>query len=324
MHHVIMRQKTRDIVTRIIPVFLVFLSMALLGQSAETRARFQGTAPNPPPLAPNPLRQQLRGLPLPPPPPPMTPEKAAALPPMPEFSPALSLSAEWATRYMRDGWCRNDQPVGILQAEFSEGVGYVGVRGVYDFTDAADRQWKFQEAWFYAGVSTDFTDAGDFGPVSVDLSWTHNVMPGNSGENHGEIGLGFYLNEMYAGEKWTMTSGLQFDYDYDRHAVNARLHLRGDWLLNDDGTLRWNASAALYWGDTRKLRLLTDERRHEHGFYASVWRTGLEWDFAPGWTLSPEVSLSYVPERPVRRIAEDDRFHHPAVAWGGIRLTCRL
>ena len=73
MHHVIMRQKTRDIVTRIIPVFLVFLSMALLGQSAETRARFQGTAPNPPPFAPNPLRQQLRGLPLPPPP--MTPER---------------------------------------------------------------------------------------------------------------------------------------------------------------------------------------------------------------------------------------------------------
>ncbi len=222
---------------------------------------------------------------------------------------------------MRNGWCRNDKPVGIIQAEFHESVGYAGFRGIYDFTDTVGREWKFQEAWFYAGAAADFADAGDFGLLTVDLSWCHNVQPGHSGENHGEISLGFFLGQMYQSETSNLSSGLQFDYDYDRHAVNAHLHLRYDRILNQRGTLRYNLAGILYWGDTKQMQLLTDHQRDEHGFYSAVCKTGIEWDFAQNWTLAPELSFAFVPERPTRRIAEDAPYHHPALLWGGVRLT---
>jgi hypothetical protein len=153
------------------------------------------------------------------------------------------------------------------------------------------------------------------------LSWCHNTQPGHSGENHGEISLGFFLEQMYQSETSNLTSALQFDYDYDRHAVNAHLHLRYDRILNQRGTLRWNLGGAIYWGDTKKLQLLTEQHRGEHGFYSTIAKTGLEWDFAEKWTLAPELSFAYVPERPTRRISETTPYHHPSVVWGALRIT---
>lgn len=317
-------------------LILPVLSCSLSAQSAETRARLQGQPPvlRPPLYLQRPapaaseteqpyfireLEKKRRAAasaassPETPPP----PAPPAVIP----FEPSLALSAEWSSRYMKYGWCRNDRPVGILQAEFSESVGYVGVRGVYDFTDTVNRQWQFQEAWFYAGASADFVNAGEWGPVTVELSWTHNTMPGNSGENHGEIGLGFYLNQMYVSEQCRLSSGLQIDYDYDRSAANIRFNLAWEQCLNREGTLFWRSDAALYWGDTSKIYLLTEKCRREHGFYATVWRTALEWHFREGWRLSPEISFAYVPERPLRQAAGESAWHHPSTLWGGIRIV---
>jgi len=283
-------------------LFCLALCANAAAQSAETRAQFY----NQPPPQPTPEAKFQRLLELPP------------------FHPEFALDLGWHSRNIREGWTRCDGPTGTLQAEFAEGGAYLGVWAAYDFTDRANRQWRFQENRFYTGFAMDFINAGDFGPVTIDLSWTYNHYLDHTADDAGELGLAFALNQLYQKDRWLAAISLGLNHNYDDEETWLDLAGRLTCLIDPAGRKSIVTTLHLYWGDTAKLQAVTDRRVNGNAFYATVLQTEFEWHLTEHLTLSPYLALSCAPDRRARHAAQAAPMHSAAILWTGLRLACQF
>lgn len=238
----------------------------------------------------------------------------------PEFNAALTLSS----RYMRDGWCRNSDSVALGQAELTESGLYLGTRSTFDFTNKAHRRNRFQDARFYMGFGMPFTNTGCMGPVVVDICWTYNLYPDHAKENSGELSLAFQLNEIWQKGRWAQSGDLTFSHNYDKNETYAVLGTTLYFVLREDGSLQLENSALLYWGDTRKLRRLTDSQCDGNAFYTAAYQCSLPWHFKENWTLTPFVEVDIHPDGRARKAAKADDFNSTANFLAGLRLSCHF
>ncbi len=276
--------------------YLTICVILAYGQSAETRAKFYGEEPPPPP------------------------DKFQKLMELPPFSPDFAVDAGWHSRNMREGWTRCDGPIGTIQAEFAESGAYLGVWGAYDFTDRVNRKWRFQDTRFYAGFAMDFINAGDYGPVTVDLSWTYNHYLDHSTDDAGEIGLTLSLNQLYQKERWHAATSLGVNHNYDDEETWLDLAGRLTCLLDESGRKSIVTTLHLYWGDTAKLQHLTDRRVDGNAFYAVVLQTEFDWYLTEHLHLSPYLALAGAPDRRARHAAKENPMDAAAILWAGLRI----
>ena len=282
----------------------LFLALAFatnaFSQSAETRAQFYGQEPTPPP----------------------TPAEARAkhLWELPPFDPDFAVDLGWHSRNMREGWTRCDGPTGTIQAEFAESGAYFGAWGAYNFTDRVNRQWRFQDTRFYAGFAMDFLNAGDFGPVTIDLSWTYNHYLDHQTDDAGELGITFAFNQLYQKDRWLATASLGLNHNYDDEETWFDLAGRLTCLLDESGRTSIVTTFHLYWGDTAKLQDITNQRVNGNAFYAVVLQTEFDWHLTDHLSLSPYLALSSAPDRRARHAAKDAPMNSSALLWAGIRL----
>ena len=279
--------------------FLVLLLSLVLAatafaQSAETRAKFYGQEP--------------------------PPAESPRVPALPPFSPDFGLDLGWHSRSMREGWTRCDGPVGTLQAEFSESGAYLGFWGAYDFTDRVNRKWRFQDTRFYAGFGMDFVNAGSFGPVTLDLSWTYNHYLDHTTDDNGEIGLTVALNQLFQQGRWLGALSLGVNHNYDDEETWMDLAGRVTCLLDESGRKSIITTLHLYWGDTAKLQDITERRVNGNAFYAVVLQTEFNWHLTEHLYLAPYLALSCAPDRRARRAAREMPMDSVAVLWAGLRV----
>lgn len=320
---------------KLILSFFLIAAAALTAQSPATRKLFTEqqqknlAAPAP---AVNPLLQPMPALPRTPAAPANAPARRGALPeaqlltvaeafPELEFAPDFNTALDWSSRHMREGWARNDRPVGIGQAELSERGGYLGVFAVYDFNDRLNRKWRFEESRFYAGISGDYAGEGSHGPLSFDFSWAYLYYPKRTRSNSAEISADLAMHEFYKGDDWFFGLGVTLIHDYELEESTIAPYLEFSQRLNASGTLNWDAVATLYWGDTKKVKNITDGGCGSSAFYASTLKVSLHWEFAQGWRLSPYAAISAYPDRRARNAAKVSEMNCEAVFWGGLRLT---
>jgi len=237
-----------------------------------------------------------------------------------KFEPEFNASLGYSTRYMRDGWCRNDRPVGIGQIEMSEGIGYMGVIGVYDFSDAVGRKWRFQESRIYVGAAREYGNAGCLGPVTVDLNWTYNFYPGHSRENSGELSLSYHLNSIVHGKQWNLASVLTLTRDYDHKSTIISPEICWSWQMDEKGKYLLDTSAQLYWGNHGLNYHQTRRECDAHGFYSMVLRSGFRWQFAEKWTLVPEIALAFIPEDNIRHDGRKLSMVQGATCWATLKI----
>ena len=276
----------------------IFLSLALgmmaFGQSAETRAQFYGQEP---------------------------PKPEVRIPELPAFSPDFGLNLAWHSRNMKEGWTRCDGPTGALQAEFSESGAYLGFWGAYDFTDRVNRKWRFQETRLYAGFAMNFINAGKFGPVTIDLSWTYNHYLDHSRDDAPELSLAFALDQLYHRGRWQAAASLTLNHNYDDEESWLDFATRLTCLLDEAGRKSIVTSFHLYWGDSRKVRTITSRQGIGNAFYAAVLQTEYEWYFTDHLALSPYIALASAPDRRARHAAKASPRDASATVWAGLRLT---
>ena len=280
-------------------LFAVALATTAFSQSAETRAQFYGQQPPTPTPAES---------------------KAKRLLELPPFDPDFAVDLGWHSRNMREGWTRCDGSTGTIQAEFSESGAYLGVWGAYDFTDHVNRKWRFQDTRFYVGFAMDFLNAGDFGPVTIDLSWTYSHYLDHSTDDGGEVGIAFALNQLYQKNRWLAAASLGLNHNYDDEETWLDLAGRLACLLDESGRKSIVTTLHLYWGDTAKVRDVTDRRVNGNAFYALVFQTEFEWRLTEHLTLSPYLALSCAPDHRARLAAKDAPMDSAAILWAGIRL----
>ena len=79
-----------------------------------------------------------------------------------------------------------------------------------------------------------------------------------------------------------------------------------------------------HWGDTGKLRRLTDRRCDGNAFHAAVLRTELSWRFHKHWEAVPYVAAAFHPDRRAREAARDSALDSAATLWGGLRVSCHF
>jgi hypothetical protein len=282
---------------------MVLAAVLLRGQSLETIMRFN--EPMQERSAPAPSAEVKREEPM-------------------AFAPEFSAGVEASGRYMYEGWARNDRPVGIVQAEFSESIGYLGFWGVYDFNDRLGRRWRFEEERFYAGVHCPLTQATAEKPVELDLNWTCLRYPRRSRLDSAELSLGLNAPEIYRGRDWRLGFGLALVHDYELETTAMVPHLEYEHFLNDGGTLSALLRGEMHWGDTGKVRRLTDGGCDGNAFHAAVLRAELSWRFHKNWEAVPYVATALHPDRRARQAARDSALDSEAVLWGGLRVSCHF
>ena len=240
------------------------------------------------------------------------------------FAPEFSAGVEAASRHLYEGWTRNDRPVGIVQAEFSESIGYAGFWGVYDFNDRLGRKWRFEEERFYAGVHCPLTQDASQTPVELDLSWTYLRYPRRTRLDSAELSAGLNAPEIYGGRGWRVGYGLALLHDYELETTALVQHLEYERFLNDSGTLSGLLRGELHWGDTGKARHLTDGGCDGNAFHAAVARAEISWRFHKNWEAVPYVAAAMHPDGRAREAARASALDSAAVVWGGIRLSCHF
>ena len=271
------------------------MGMALAwGQSAETRAKFYGQE---------------------------SPKPEIKLPELPPFSPDFGLNLAWHSRNMKEGWTRCDGPTGILQAEFAESGAYLGFWGAYDFTDRVNRKWRFQETRLYAGYAMNFINAGKFGPVTIDLSWTYNHYLDHSHDDAPELSLAFALNQLYHHGRWQAAASLALNHNYDDEETWLDFATRLTCVLDEEGRKNLVTSLHFYWGDSRKVRAIANRPGLGNAFYTSVLQTEFEWRFTEHLTLAPYLALATAPDQRARHAAQDSPMNANATLWAGLQLT---
>lgn len=276
----------------------MFVGGLAFGQSAETRAQFNGVpAPKLPTLEVRPVR-----------------------PFEPVFSTALSLNS----KYFRDGWCENSSPVAIGQFEVCESGLYLGTRSTFNFSDRAGRGRHFQDVRYYIGCGVPFVNTGHLGPVTVDVCWTYNLYPGKSNDNSGEIAISFQLDEIWQKGPWALTGALSLNHNYGKNECYAVTDATLHYCLRQDGSLMIDNTALLYWGDTRKLRRVTDGQCGGNAFHTAGFRCALPWSFRDDWHLTPFVEVDIHPDTRARKAAQRDSFNSAATVQAGLSLTCQF
>ncbi|MGN0866446.1 MAG: hypothetical protein ACI4SG_02050 [Oligosphaeraceae bacterium] len=310
---------------RLFLLVLVFLGMTagIFAQSPEVRRQVLGT---PPPAAPAPkavpslfplgMPQPLLTVPAPAP-------KAPAprvVPRTAPFLPSFSLGGTLASRYIREGWCRNSSPVAIFQGEIQESGLYLGLQEVYNFSDRAGRGRHFQDSRLYLGYAMSFGDTGFLGPVTVDVCWTYNAYPGHSRENSGSLALSLQLEEFWRGERLALTGALSLEHNYGKNQTFAVTEATLHCAIREDGALMWENSLALFWGDSRRMRALTQEDCGGNALYTLSLASSLPWEVGQ-WVIAPFLEADFHPDSRARKAAKRDDFNAAATVTAGLRVS---
>lgn len=291
--------------SRLFPAFLLlsFASLLCFAQSPEMRMQFYA---------------QERGEAVSP-----VPQARPVIPP-PRFEPTCSFGLGLSSRYVREGWCENSSMVSVMQAEVSESGLYMGVTGTYNFSGTAGRRRHFQDDRFYMGYALGFTNTGVMGPVVVDLCWTYNGYPGESEENSGSLSMSFLLNEIWQSGRFALTGAFTLEHNYGKNTTFALTDATLVYSVTEDGSWQWANSLMFYWGDTRKLRRMTDGMVGGNAFYTAAWRSSLTWNVNGTWSVEPFVQTDMHPDSRSRDAARDDAFNSAVTFLGGIRLNCHF
>lgn len=307
---------------------LLGLTVGLFAQSPETRRLFLGT---PAPAAPAPAALPILGLPqgktpallpsLAPAPAPAEQAPAPRLVPRTApFLPSLSLGGTLASRYIREGWCRNSSPVAILQGEVQESGLYLGLREVYNFSDRAGRGRHFQDSHLYLGYAMAFGDTGFLGPVTVDFCWTYNAYPGHSRENSGSLSLALQLEEFWRWERLALSGSLSLEHNYGKNETFAVAETTLHCALREDGALIWENSLGLFWGDSRRMRAMTQGDCGGNALYTLALTSSLPWQVGD-WVIAPFLEADFHPESRARKAAKRDDFNAAATVTAGLRVS---
>ncbi len=308
---------------------LLWGAAGTFAQSLETRRLFLGAPTSPAPAlksAPSLLPQGTVSprVPVPPRAPQETSPQPRLVPPPAPFLPSVSLGGTLASRYVREGWCRNSSPVAIFQGEIQESGLYLGLQEVYNFSNRAGRGRHFQDSRLYLGYAMPFGDTGFLGPVTVDLCWTYNAYPGHSRENAGSLSLSLQGEELWRGERLGLTGAFTLEHNYDKNETFAVTEATLHWALEEDGSLMWENSLALFWGDSRRMRAMTREECGGNALYALSLTSSLPWEVGKGWTIAPFLEADFHPDRRARRAAKEDDFNAAAIVAAGVRVSRRF
>lgn len=312
-------------------LFFLFLAVCCYHLSAQSRAdrqKFYQQSPQPAPapiMVPNPFMpggkaplqvptEPQRKLPALPPQPAMPPVDAP-------FEPDLNAAIEYSTRLMRDGWAHNSRPVGIGQLEFADAPGYMGVWGAYDFNDRLGRQWRFEEARFYGGITLPLQKFPFDIPAYADFSWSYLAYPGRHEQNSQEWSFSIFSDGIFQGESWKIGGRLTVIYDSELGEKAVSLATNYQRKITADGRLGWDLQWELHWGDNDRMTRLSNENCASNAFYATVVRAGLEWAITPQWILRPAVGISAGLDQRARHALKEDWLNSAAMVWGSLRLT---
>ncbi|MCQ2396643.1 MAG: hypothetical protein MJ106_02975 [Lentisphaeria bacterium] len=259
------------------------------GQSAATRAKFYGL-PEPAPV-------------------PQEPQ----LPPVKPFEPDFAVGISLDSKYFRDGWCRNSSPVAVGQFEICESGLYLGTKDVFDFSDKAGRGRHFQ-----------YANTGHMGPVNVDFCWTYNTYPGDSRENSGEISLALQLSEILKKGCFVLTGGVSLNHNYGKNETYAVADAVLHFSLLESGDLQFEHAFMLFWGDTWKVRRITNGECDGNAFYSAGCQCALPWNVNDALTITPFVEVDVHPDSRARKAAKNDAFNANANVQAGLKLTCHF
>lgn len=322
---------------RRIPVFLavalgfLFLSRGLWGQSPEARRYFLGGAsPSPSPGGGGVTLVPGAPVPLYLPAPASSPKGEFApsgrpaprlSPRPPSFLPQYSLGGSLASRYDREGWGRNSSPVAILQAELQESGLYLGLMGTYNFSDSAGRERHFQDSRLYLGYSMAFQDTERLGPVYVDFCWTYHAYPGSSRENAGSLSLALHGGELWRWKRLALAGTLSVEHNYGKNETFAVGEATLRLPLREDHSLAWENSLALFWGDSRRMRRMTEGECRENALYTLSLRSELPWRPRQGWEITPFLEASFHPDGRAREAARASRHNAAATLAVGLQVS---
>lgn len=186
-----------------------------------------------------------------------------------ESRPSLSLTLDWASKYVYNGQVFNNQAVmlGDLCLEF-QGL-YVGTWGAYNLTHFqsrngfvgeekgfydSERKWRFEEVNYYVGYYYTFDDVAGLGPMTVDFSWTYFHYPTVTECNSADLQLSASLDELYKTDRQCVSSKITASHDYKLEETWVCLGGAYAVALDDDAKFELVLNGDVYWGDTKYMR----------------------------------------------------------------------
>ena len=255
----------------------------------------------------------------------------------PVWMPSISLTFEYASRYMSDGKIVN--PESMLFGDISLGWDFKEFGGIYvgtwvandwnDWNEGDKVQYEPEEIDYYIGYYYTLNDVPVVESLTFDLSYAYWDYPKRTkwpspGETERKVVLDISTADFAIGEAFTWHPGFYVGWDHENDEWQAKPYVKSSYKVMDK--LTFNNSLELFWFNARWMcgggkgahhtKVVYDDNgeiekvypkgdAYKNGFYTLVFGADLTYQITENISFGPFAKLAWVLDHDYRETWKD-------------------
>lgn len=255
-------------------------------------------------------------------------EAAAPVAEQNEWTPEISMTLEYASRYMSKGKVVNPERMFFGDISLSLKGFYVGTWVAMDMTDY-NRDSKItyepEEVDYYVGYGYEIEEVPVVKSLSLDVSYTYFDYPRRSGwqcvgESQHEFAIdattGLFLNP-----------GVTVAFDFETEKAWVKAHIEYSLVLETiSPDFSFDNELSLFWGNTKFNGGINDEGQdtYKNALTSLVWDFGFTYNINENFSIGPFGEIAWALNHDIREVRKADSANSTCNMMWGFRLSANF